>query len=353
MDEIGVGVLGCGPIAQFAHLESVRKARNARLRAVCDVAEDLRERVAAIHEPEAVYGDYDAMLADGAVDLVIVAAADEFHAPLARRAVEAGKHVLVEKPFATTVEDAEALREAAMRADVLVRVGHNKRFDQGIESARDFIADEMGEMLAFRAWYCDSTHRYTNTDALQPIAIRSASARAPSRDPKADRRRYLLMAHGSHLVDLARHLAGELVAVRARLAERFGARSWFIEAELASGANAHLDLTVAVRMDWHEGFHVYGERGSVVGRTFNPWFLRSSEVDCFHEATQTWTRALGPDGHSYRRQVEGVADEILGGAPGRAATAEDGVASVRAMRAIQLSVERGERVALAEAGGAL
>ena len=39
MDEIGVGVLGCGPIAQFAHLESVRKAHNARLRAVCDVAE--------------------------------------------------------------------------------------------------------------------------------------------------------------------------------------------------------------------------------------------------------------------------------------------------------------------------
>jgi predicted dehydrogenase len=351
--QVGFGILGCGPIAQFTHFESVRKARNARLRAICDVADDLVERMAGIHQPEKAYTHYEDMLADPEVSTVIIAAADDFHAALAVQAVRAGKHVLVEKPFATSVEDAEALLEAAQDNRVLVQVGQNKRFDPGIQSAREFIATEMGEMIALRAWYCDSTHRYTNTDALQPIPLRSAHARSPSRDPKGDKARYFLLAHGSHLVDMARFLAGEIVAVRARLARKFGAYSWFVEVELANGANAHLDLTVAVRMDWHEGFHVYGEHGSVIARTFNPWYHRASEVDCFHERTATWTRVLGADSHTYRRQIEALAAEISDGTTSTGARAADGLASVQALRAIQLSVERGERVALSEARGAL
>src|ERR1039458_4281995 len=59
-----VGVLGCGPIAQAAHFESVTKARNAELYAICDVAEDLLERMAWTHAPTRTFRDYDAMLAD-------------------------------------------------------------------------------------------------------------------------------------------------------------------------------------------------------------------------------------------------------------------------------------------------
>ena len=56
-----VGVLGCGPISQFAHLEACRKARNAELYAICDVADDLVEKMAAIHAPQVTYTDYKAM----------------------------------------------------------------------------------------------------------------------------------------------------------------------------------------------------------------------------------------------------------------------------------------------------
>jgi predicted dehydrogenase len=59
-----VGVLGAGQISQAAHFEACRKAENARLHAICDVAEDLLERVAAIHAPEKTYDDYDAMISD-------------------------------------------------------------------------------------------------------------------------------------------------------------------------------------------------------------------------------------------------------------------------------------------------
>ena len=61
---LSIGVLGCGPIAQFAHFESCIKARNTRLYALCDQAPDLVERMAAIHQPEKTYADFADMLAD-------------------------------------------------------------------------------------------------------------------------------------------------------------------------------------------------------------------------------------------------------------------------------------------------
>lgn len=352
-EKLNIGVLGCGPIAQAAHLESCTKARNARLYAVCDVADDLRERMAVAHGAERSYADYDAMLEDPAVQAVIVATSDAFHVEASIRALRAGKHVLCEKPLAAGLAEAERLAAVVRETGLVFQLGHMKRYDLGLQEARRFVADGLGEMVAFKAWYCDSTRRYAMTDALQPLIVTSARAKRPAEDPKADRRRYYMLAHGSHLVDTARFLAGEIVAVNARLSDRLGMHCWFVEAAFASGALGHLDLTVAVRMDWHEGFTIYGTGGSVIGRTYNPWFLRTSDVEIFSEADATWRRPLGADGHFYRRQVEGFADTVLTGAPMTGAGIEDGLASVRAMLAIARSVEEGRWVRLADVGGSL
>ena len=69
------GVLGCGPISQIAHFDACRKARNAELYAICDLAEDLVQKMAAIHEPKAIYTDLDRMLSDPQVEAVIVGTA--------------------------------------------------------------------------------------------------------------------------------------------------------------------------------------------------------------------------------------------------------------------------------------
>ena len=93
-------------------------------------------------------------------------------------------------------------------------------------------------MLALKAWYCDSTHRYQLTDAVQPLMIKSANAKKPKGDPKADLERYYLLAHGSHLLDTARYFAGEITEVDARLRQRFGAYCWFVDVAFASGVSA-------------------------------------------------------------------------------------------------------------------
>lgn len=348
-----LGVLGCGPISQAAHFESAVKARNAELYAICDVAEDLRQRMAATHAPQKSYADYDAMLADENVDAVIIATSDAFHVPAAKAALQAGKHVLCEKPLGVTVEEVEDLRKTVAATGKVLQVGHMKRFDAGLQSAKAFIESEMGELLALKAWYCDSTHRYAMTDAVQPAIIRSASARKPAQDPKADLERYFMLAHGCHLIDTARYLAGDIVEVDARLRKSFGAYCWFVDVAFASGALGHLDLTVPVRMDWHEGFQIYGQNGSVLGKTYNPWYYKSSDVDIFRESTGASSRVLGADGHFYRRQLEGFADVILDGTPMTGANIDDGVASVRGMVAIAQSVRSGKPVKLAGVSGGL
>ncbi len=351
--KLKIGILGCGPISQAAHFESAVKARNAELYAICDVADDLRERMAATYAPSKPYRDYDQMLADPAVDAVIIATSDAFHVAAASAALKAGKHVLCEKPLGVAVEEVEELKRAVTASGKILQVGHMKRFDAGLQSAKTFIDNEMGQLLALKAWYCDSTHRYAMTDAVQPAIIKSAQAKKPAVNPKADLERYFMLAHGCHLLDVARYFGGEITEVSARLNQRFGAYCWFVDVAFASGALGHLDLTVAVRMDWHEGFQIYGENGSVIGKTYNPWYYKSSDVDIFHESTGETTRVLGADGHFYRRQLEGFADVILHGAKLEGADIDDGIASVRGMAAVARSVKSGKPVKLADVTGAV
>ena len=352
-DQLSIGVLGCGPIAQSAHFESCSKARNARLYAICDRAPDLVARMAAIHQPEKTYADFGEMLTDPQIDAIIIACADQFHVSLSIQALQANKHVLVEKPMGVSVEECEQLARAVADSGCKLQVGHMKRFDPGIAFAQQFIQEEMGQLLALKAWYCDSTYRYTMTDNLQPLPIHSENAHRPEGDPKRDKRKYFMLTHGSHLIDMARFLGGPVKAVRGRLKEFFGAYSWFVELEYAAGGQGHLDLTIAVRMDYHEGFQIYGEHGSAIGKIYLPWFLKSSDVECFSTRDGQYRRPLGADAHFYRLQLEGFADAILHDTPQTGADAEDGIQAMRTMVAIARSIESDNWVTLDQVSGGL
>jgi predicted dehydrogenase len=346
-----IGVLGAGPIAQAAHFDACRKARNAELYAICDAADDLLTTMAAIHDPHATYHDYAAMLADPQLEAVLIATADQFHVPLARKAIAAGKHVLVEKPLGVTVEECEALRVELAATKLVFQIGNNRRFDPGIAFARRFIEERLGQRLAFKAWYYDSLYRYAMTDNLQPLIQTSAQAQRPAGNPKADKRRYFILTHGSHLVDTTRFLGGEIVSVHARLVERFESYCWFVAVDFADGSLGHIDIIIPVRGDFEEGFQLFGEHGSATGKMPLTWFHKSSVVECFSTADRQYHRPLGEDAYTYKLQIEGFADTILHGAPQHGANIDDGVAAMRALTAIARSVATGQAVRLADVTG--
>lgn len=343
-----VGVVGLGPIAQAAHLEACRRGRNTELYAICDLAGDLVARMAALHLPRATFTDFDGMLADPLVEAVILATSDALHVPLAERALAAGKHVLAEKPLGLDVAACVALEELVASSGLLLQVGLNRRFDPALAFARQFVADEIGRVDALHAWYNDSLARYTMTDSLQAIPVTSGHAR---RGPKGDRASYLLLTHGSHLLDTAAWLGGPIAAVQARRREALGGFLWSISIDFANGALGHASLMVPAAGDFEEGFHVFGEGGSVQGRLALPWYRKAGTVECFAAREGLYRRPFAPEGDTYKLQLEAFADSILHGSPQHGATVGDGVANLRALVATARSVETGRAVALSEAGG--
>lgn len=101
-------------------------------------------------------------------------------------------------------------------------------------------------------------------------------------------------------------------------------------------------------MDWWEGFQVYGSQGSVVGKLFNPWYLKSAEAQAFSARDDQFHQPIGADADVFRLQIEDLARAATTGATPRGATAADGLASVRAMVALARSVESGHWVRLAD-----
>jgi len=343
---LNVGILGCGPIAQFAHFEACQKGRNVNLYAICDIAEDLRLRMQQIWRPQVTYSDYDAMLNDQNIDIIIIAIADAFHVPMALKAVKAGKHVLVEKPLSHSIQEAYSLKEEAGKAKVRVQVGHMRRFDPGNEFAKDFIDNKAGELLALKAWYGDNAYRYTVTDNIQPLPITSSNAKKPDFNEKENKRRYYMMAHGSHLLDTAIFFGGRIGSINARFIEKSGIYCWFMDVEFLSGSIGHLDLSIAVKMDWHEGYQIYCTNGSVIGKGYNPWFYKSTDVQCFFAEQREYHSILGEDGFSYRRQLEGFADVIIKATNQNGTTIDDGIHITQGMIAVQQSIDTGKTIYL-------
>ena len=349
-----VGILGCGVISQAAHLIGCTKARNIHLQAICDVADDLREKMAAIYAPDSVYSDYQEMLADPEIDAVIVGVGDQFHVPCATAAIQAGKHVFLEKPMGVSIEECQALEALARERGRILQIGHMKRYDPGLQFAKAFKEEKMGEITTYKGWYCDSVGRYTLTDNVMPVLYSSDAAKKPAGNPKAVLDHYYLLGHGSHLFDTALYFMGPIRQVSARYVHREKLHSWLIDCDFESGAIGTLDLSIAIAQLWHEGCEIYGTGGTVFAKTYNPWEFRASRVECYDRATDTITTPAAYDGQFYRRELEGFADSVLHGTPCTGATAQDGMMVMRALIATYQSVQEGGRwVSLGDVKGAL
>ena len=96
-EPVRIALIGCGRIAQVAHLPALEKANGIQLVAVSDPSEDVRRAVARRYDVPQAYADHPQVLADELVEAVLVAAPDRFHYPIAAAALNAGKHVRSEE----------------------------------------------------------------------------------------------------------------------------------------------------------------------------------------------------------------------------------------------------------------
>jgi scyllo-inositol 2-dehydrogenase (NADP+) len=136
---IGVGIVGYGYAGRVFHSYLVGRADGLALRAIAARDPGRREQ-AARERGVATYQSLDELVGDHDVDLVVLATPHDTHADLAVRALEAGKHVVVDKPMAITLADADRMVEAARRAGRVLSVFHNRRWDWDYLTVKQVLA---------------------------------------------------------------------------------------------------------------------------------------------------------------------------------------------------------------------
>src|SRR6185295_11706729 len=113
---------GCGAIGQRRHIPECAAHADCALVAVCDINKPRVEEVAKLHKAKA-FTDYREMLKSAEIDAVVVGTPNKFHAPQTIDSLNAGKHVLVEKPMAGTRDDARAMMDAAAKNKKFLMIG--------------------------------------------------------------------------------------------------------------------------------------------------------------------------------------------------------------------------------------
>ena len=143
MEKVGIGVIGLGVFGE-RHIKIYASLHNARLVAVCSRNAERAAEIAGRYGFLRWYTDVGDVVTDAEVDAVVVTTEPERHAAPALAALQAGKHVLVEKPIATTLEDADRLLSAAEQHKVQLMVGHTMRFDVRYGALKEQV--ELGHM---------------------------------------------------------------------------------------------------------------------------------------------------------------------------------------------------------------
>jgi len=150
MSKIKVAVIGCGSIAKYRHIPEYAANPNVELVAFCDPVLERAEKFAAEHGGKA-YADYQTLLKEEKVDAVSVCTPNALHAEVSIAAANAGAHVLVEKPMASTEEEGLAMIEAAKKNNVYLMVGHNQRLMPPHVKAKEILdTGRLGKVLTFR-----------------------------------------------------------------------------------------------------------------------------------------------------------------------------------------------------------
>ena len=204
MEKLKVGVIGCGSIARRRHLIEYEANSNVEIIAVCDIVADRAEEMATEYNAKA-FVDYKELLATEGLDAVSVCLPNYLHAPVSIDALNAGYHVLCEKPMAISKEEAENMIVAAEKNDKKLMIGHNQRFVSSHQKAKALIdSGAIGKVYSFRTTFGHPGPEAWSIDGRESWFFDKEQAFIGA-----------LGDLGVHKSDLIRYLLGEITEVGA------------------------------------------------------------------------------------------------------------------------------------------
>ncbi len=238
MKNIGMGLVGPGFVAAH-HIDAVRRLGDVDVIAIAGSSQESTERKAREYKVDHAYGDYHALIADPDVHVIHNTTPNYLHLPITLAALEAGKHVISDKPLAMNSEEGRRLRDAAVAARVAHVVTFNYRGNPLVQQARGMVArGETGPVGFVHGHYLQDWMTDPNI-----YSWRSDPAKGGVSSALAD--------IGSHWCDLAEHMSGS------RITSVLADLTTIVPVRYSSGASA--DAFSTGGLDKHVEMHTQSE----------------------------------------------------------------------------------------------
>jgi predicted dehydrogenase len=346
--DIGIGLAGYGLAGRLFHAPYIDAVDGLRIRAIATSDPDRSAQARAEHPDARVVGTADALLDDPDVEVVVVVTPNRFHAPIGERALAAGRHVVVDKPIAMTVPEAEALIESAGRAGRILSVYQNRRWDGDFRTVSALVADGvLGAIDSLEARF----ERWAEIGPQWRESVEEAGG--PHRDL------------GAHLIDQSLILFGNVTRVFAQMDRRRAGSlvedSVFVAMDHADGVRSRLWTSLVAA---HTGprLRVRGSAGEYVKEDLDPQErqlldgMRPTDPGFGAEPADRHGRIHAPDGTTtvvptlrsdYRTYYEGLRDAVRGDAP----PPVDPTDSVRGLRVLEAAERSARSGAVERVGG--
>ena len=350
-NKVKIGIIGNGSISGV-HIAGYQKNPDAELYAFCDINEQRLKEAGARYGVTRLFTDKDEMLkALPELDAVSVCTWNSAHAECAIAALNAGKHVLCEKPMAMSAEEARAMKEAAEKNGKLLMIGFVRRFGNDCRILKDFIdKDYFGEIYYTKATYL---RRCGNPGGW--FGDKSRSGGGP------------LIDLGVHVIDLVRYLLGNPrpVSVYGATFKKLGDRrnikgsAGYLSAEKSANDICDVEDLAAAMIRFENGavlsvetsfsLNIRKDEGKIelfgtkAGAKLDPELELYSEAnDYMTDVKLTAPTALSFDG-LFENEITHFVDCIIKGEPCKAPAA-DGVALMTILDAIYESARTGHEV---------
>lgn len=351
-DKLKIGIIGVGGIA-CAHIDAYLKNPDVELYAFCDINEERLKFMGEKYGITRLYTDRNEMLALPELDAVSVCTWNNGHAPCTIDALNAGKHVLCEKPMCISVEDAEAMKAAAEKNGKLLMIGFVRRFGADMKILRELYKnDYFGEL-----YYSKVQYLRRNGNPGGWFGDSSRSGGGP------------LIDLGVHVIDFVRYLKDKPKAISVygatfqKLYDRKNIRSK--KAYRSSGATDHdicdvEDLATAL-IRFEDGsvlsveasfsLNIKNDEGKMIfcgtkaGAQLNPELELYGELDGYMTDVSLKTETTMNLGDMFRQEISHYVDCIKNGTS-CISPAEDGVEMMKILNAIYESAKTGHEVLL-------
>ena len=277
--ELGFGIVGCGLVSQF-HGKAINAAPGARLVAATDLLPERAERFCAEYGGKPLR-TFEEMLALPGVDVINVLTPNAHHEPYVLGALEAGKHVIVEKPPEMTLEKTDAMIAASQRAGRKLAVCLQVRFRKPIEAMKAAVdSGRFGRLLhgdAYMKWF-RATEYYFSDEWRR------------HRDQGAG----VTIQHAFHYIDLLHYLMGPVKRLRARMSNLMHPQVQLEDTLLAfleygNGAQGVVQASTALYPGTDIRIEINGENGTAImqGERMTTWAFRDERPE------DAGVRALG------------------------------------------------------------